>query len=80
MATLRQTSCNNTPVKGMDPYEMYSTLNGLINVYDKYKEDDTELAAQAIDCAIKLADYLVATIGDENTEGLLSGWHAVRYE
>ena len=59
---------NNTPVKGMDPYEMYSTLNGLINVYDKYKEDDTELAAQAIDCAIKLADYLVATIGDENTK------------
>lgn len=59
---------NKVPVKGMDPYEMYSTLNGLINVYSKYQEDDPELADQAINCAIKLADYLVATIGDENTK------------
>ena len=63
-----ETIRNSTPVKGMDPYEMYSTLNGLINVYDKYQEDEPELALQAIDCAIKLADYLVATIGDETTK------------
>ena len=63
-----ETIRNSVPVKGMDPYEMYSTLNGLINVYKNYKEDDAELAAQAMDCAVKLADYLVATIGDENTK------------
>ncbi|SHF40332.1 LamG-like jellyroll fold domain-containing protein [Lactonifactor longoviformis] len=59
---------NSSPVKGMDPYEMYSTLNGLINVYEKYRGDDTALADKALDCAVKLADYLVATIGDEHTK------------
>ena len=32
---------NSKPVKGMDPYEMYSTLNGLINVYQKYRSDNS---------------------------------------
>lgn len=58
---------NSKPVKGMDPYEMYSTLNGLISVYENYKTDDKALSDKALNCAIGLADYLTATIGDENT-------------
>ncbi len=57
---------NSKPVKGMDPYEMYSTLNGLIAVYENYHTEDSALSEKALDCAIGLADYLAATIGDEN--------------
>lgn len=75
---------NSKPVKGMDPYEMYSTLNGLIRVYENYKEDNTELADKSLDCAVKLADYLVATIGDEDTyvpyqDGTLSTMHKTEF-
>ena len=75
---------NQKPVKGMDPYEMYSTLNGLINVYQNYKEDNEALANKSLDCAVKLADYLVATIGDENTfvpyqDGTLSTMHKTEF-
>lgn len=75
---------NSKPVKGMDPYEMYSTLNGLIAVYQNYKEDKPELAEKALDCAVKLADYLVATIGDEDEyvpyqDGTLSAMHKTEF-
>ena len=59
---------NSTPIKGMDAYEMYSLINGLVNVYKVYKDDNSKLANQALDCVVKLADYIVATIGDENTK------------
>ncbi len=61
---------SSKPVKGMDPYEMYSTLNGLVNVYQKYQADNEALADKAFACAVGLADYLVNTIGDENTKVL----------
>lgn len=75
---------NSKPVKGMDPYEMYSTLNGLINVYQNYKSDNPALADKALDCAVKLADYLVATIGDEDMfvpyqDGTLSIMHKTEF-
>ena len=72
------------PVKGMDPYEMYSLLNGLLMVYRNYQEDAPQLAAKSKDCAKKLADYLVATIGDETTkvpyaDGTLSDMNKVEF-
>ncbi len=75
---------NSKPVKGMDPYEMYSTLNGLIRVYENYKDDNPTLANKSLDCAVKLADYLVATIGDETTyvpyqDGSLSTMHKTEF-
>lgn len=72
------------PVKGMDPYEMYSLLNGLLMVYRNYRQDAPELASKSMDCARKLADYLVATIGDESTkvpyaDGTLSDMDKVEF-
>lgn len=72
------------PVKGMDPYEMYSTLNGLLRVYENYRVEDAGLAEKALECAVDLTDYLTATIGDENTkvpyeDGTLSNMNKVEF-
>ncbi|MDR2903869.1 MAG: glycoside hydrolase family 127 protein, partial [Clostridiales bacterium] len=58
---------NSAPLKGMDPYESYSVMNGLMLVYENYKESNPELAESALSTVVKYADYLVATVGDETT-------------
>lgn len=55
------------PLKGMDAYEMYSTLHGLIGDYEANQQEDAILSETALNTATNLADYIVATVGD-NTE------------
>lgn len=59
---------NTAPLKGMDPYEMYSTLHSLLETYENNVGFDDKLADTALQTAIKLADYFTATIGDETQE------------
>ncbi len=54
------------PIRGMDAYEMYSTLNGLMEMYENCAGDSEETKKIALATAVKLADYLVARIGNEN--------------
>ena len=50
------------PLRGMDPYELYFTLHGLITAYEQWGD------AAALAAAKKLGDYFIATIGPGKAE------------
>lgn len=50
------------PLRGMDPYELYFKLHGLITAYDQWGDK------AALESAKKLGDYFVNTIGPGKAE------------
>src|SRR4051794_19876298 len=53
---------DQTPLRGMEPYELYFTLHGLLTAYETWDDADALRAAGA------LGDYLVAHIGPGKAE------------
>lgn len=51
-----------TPLRGMDAYELYFTMHGLMTAYETVGDE------QALESARKLADYFVATLGPGKAE------------
>lgn len=50
------------PLRGMDPYEQYFTLHALITAYEVWNNKE------ALNAAIKLADYYLKNIGEGKAE------------
>lgn len=50
------------PLRGMDPYELYFTLHGLLTAHEVWGDP------KALDAARKLGDYFVSTIGPGKAE------------
>ncbi|MCP4045020.1 MAG: hypothetical protein GY732_03415, partial [Gammaproteobacteria bacterium] len=50
------------PLRGMDPYELYFMMHGLLTAYEQF--DDPA----ALECAAKLGDYFVKHIGPGKAE------------
>lgn len=50
------------PLRGMDPYELYFTLHGLLTAYEQWGD------RAALEAARKLGDYFVAHIGPGRAE------------
>ncbi len=51
-----------TPLRGMDPYELYFMLHGLLTAHDQWRDP------KALAAARKLGDYFVANIGPGKAE------------
>lgn len=60
--TSKEIRSSEKPLRGMDPYELYFTLHGLIATWEQWGDKD------ALDSARKLGDYFVAHIGPGKAE------------